>query len=294
MKYTFLIFFILTEVFINCQKKALVLFFSRAGENYSVGKVEKGNTERFVDSMKSTMPSSTVYHKIEPENEYPESYSETLDIAENEQNNDTRPNIKNPITDVSEYDPIIIGYPIWHTKIPRIVINQIEKINSEGFKDKNIVLICTHEGSGFSSTMNEIQQKITNSKEISQGKSLRGSEVDSKTSEIESFAKSIIEKYNIVDSPTINSSSDTTSTQPSDTTSTQSSDTISTQPSDKTNTQSSDTTSTQSSDTTTTKSIDSRNSTISGEKEDNFTIVRTNSGCFLSLNIYFIILILLF
>ena len=212
--------------------------------------------------MKSTMPSSTVYHKIEPENEYPKSYSDTLPIAKNEQDNDTRPNIKNLITDVNEYDPIIIGYPIWYGKIPRIVINQIEKINSEGFKDKNIVLICTHEGSGFSSTMSEIQQKITNSKEISQGKSLRGSEVDSKKSEIESFTKSIIEKYNIVNSPTINSSSDTTSTQ--------------------------------SSDTTTTKSIDSRNSTISEEKEDNFTNVRTNSGCFLSLNIYFIFLMLLF
>ena len=193
MKYIFFIF-IFVESLINSQaNKILVLYFSRAGENYAVGIVEKGNTERFVNSMKSTLDSSTVYHKIEPVTPYPESYSETLTIAENEQNNDSRPNISNPINDVSDYNPIIIGYPIWHGKIPRIVINQIEKINKDGFKDKDIILICTHEGSGFSSTMDEIKEKITNAKKIVKGKSLKGSEVDSKTSDIESFAESIME-----------------------------------------------------------------------------------------------------
>ena len=43
--------------------------------------------------------------------------------------------------------------------------------------------------------MNEIKEKIMNSKEISQGKSFKGSEVDKKTNEIESFAKSIAHKY---------------------------------------------------------------------------------------------------
>ena len=152
MKYFIFIFVILAESFITCQNKPLVLFFSRAGENYGVGTVEVGNTERFVNAMKSSLPSSTVYQKIEPVNPYPVSYSETLTVVKNEQDNNARPDIKNPINDVNEYNPIIIGYPIWHSKIPRIVINQIEKINQSGFKDKDIILICTHEVSGFSST----------------------------------------------------------------------------------------------------------------------------------------------
>ena len=193
MKYCIIFALILAESLINSQtNKILVLYFSRAGENYSVGTVEKGNTERFVNSMKSKLSSSTVYQKIEPVTPYPESYSETLTIAQNEQNNNLRPEISNPINNVKDYNPIIIGYPIWYGKIPRIVINQIEKINQEGFKDKNIILICTHEGSGFSSTMKEIKDKITNAKEIIEGKSLKGSEVDSKKSEIESFAESIM------------------------------------------------------------------------------------------------------
>ena len=196
MKYYILLFVLFSESFIICQNKPLVLFFSRAGENYDVGTVEIGNTERFVNAMKSSLPSSTVYQKIEPVTEYPISYNETLNIAKNEQDNDLRSEIKNTIKDISEYNPIIIGYPIWYGKIPRIVINQIEKINQNGFKDKEIILICTHEGSGFSSTMNEVKEKITNSKDISEGKSMKGKDVDSNTDEIIIFAKSISDKIN--------------------------------------------------------------------------------------------------
>ena len=71
------------------------------------------------------------------------------------------------------------------------MINQIEKINQEGFKGKDIILVCTHGGSGFSSTKNEISEKITNSNSIVEGKSMLGKDVDSKTNEIESFAKNI-------------------------------------------------------------------------------------------------------
>ena len=145
MKYFIFIFVVLSGSIITCQNTPLVLFFSRPGENYGVGTVEIGNTERFVNAMKSSLPSSTVYQKIEPIAQYPVSYSETLTVARNEQDNNLRPDIKNPISDVSQYNPIIIGYPIWHGKIPRIVINQIEKINQNGFKDKDIILICTHE-----------------------------------------------------------------------------------------------------------------------------------------------------
>ena len=53
-----------------------------------------------------------------------------------------------------------------------------------------------HEGSGFSSTMNEVKEKITNSKDISEGKSMKGKDVDSNTDEIKIFAKSISDKIN--------------------------------------------------------------------------------------------------
>ena len=84
MKYFIFILVILAESFIICQNKPLVLFFSRPGENYAVGTVEVGNTERFINAMKSSLPTSTVYQKIESDTQYPVSYSETITILSNE------------------------------------------------------------------------------------------------------------------------------------------------------------------------------------------------------------------
>ena len=60
MKYYILLFVLLSESFIICQNKSLVLFFSRARKNYDVGTVEIGNTERFINETKSSLPSSTI------------------------------------------------------------------------------------------------------------------------------------------------------------------------------------------------------------------------------------------
>ena len=190
----FLLFLFLIKTLINCNNKILVLFFSRAGENFGVGKVNIGNTEKFVNEMKSTLPKSTLYQKIEPINQYPISYNDMVKVARKELDNKLMPEVKNPILDISEYNTIIIGYPIWHDAVPRIVINQIEMIK-DGFKDKNIILICTHEGSGFSLTKKEFHEKIINAKSIIEGKCLAGSEVNLHSNEIETFAKSIINKY---------------------------------------------------------------------------------------------------
>ena len=189
--------------FINCdkKKKILVLFFSRPGENYNVGNVDVGNTERFINKMKKILPKSTVYHKIEPVTEYPVPYDEVLKVAREELNEELRPEIKNPITDLSEYNPIILGYPIWYSEVPRIVINQMELIKEEEFKDKDIILITTHEGSGFSSTQGRLKLIIKNAKSLIEGKTINGCEVDSKTDEIESFAQSIVKNYYNDDDP---------------------------------------------------------------------------------------------
>ena len=105
------------------ESKALIIYFSRAGENYSVGTVDKGNTEIIVDYL--TKVTKIKSFKINPETEYPTSYSETVEIARNEKNTNSRPNIKNPLTSISDYDVILLGYPIWHGNLPNIVMTQL-------------------------------------------------------------------------------------------------------------------------------------------------------------------------
>ena len=150
------------------ESKALIIYFSRAGENYSVGTVDKGNTEIIVDYL--TKVTKIKSFKINPETEYPTSYSETLEIATKEKNSNSRPNIKNPLTSISDYDVILLGYPIWHSNLPNIVMNQLELLDFEG---KTIYPFNTHEGSGTGNSINDIKNSAPKA-DVKDGFPLKG------------------------------------------------------------------------------------------------------------------------
>lgn len=64
----------------GADKKALVVYFSRAGENYNVGTVSKGSTESMAEIIVRNR--REIYLKIEPVNHiYPVNYNETVRIA---------------------------------------------------------------------------------------------------------------------------------------------------------------------------------------------------------------------
>jgi len=150
------------------ESKSLIIYFSRAGENYSVGKVDKGNTEMIVDYI--TQVTNIKSFKINPETAYPESYSETLEVVQNERSSNSRPKIKDPLTNIDNYDTILLGYPIWHTNLPNIVMTQLELLNFEG---KTIYPFNTHEGSGTGNSISDIKKVVPNAV-VKDGFALRG------------------------------------------------------------------------------------------------------------------------
>ena len=89
-------------------KKILVAFFSRAGENYEVGYIEKGNTHILAE-MIAAKTGGTLFH-IEPVRPYPEDYTECIKVAKTELHNQARPAVKGDVA-VEDYDVIFIGYP---------------------------------------------------------------------------------------------------------------------------------------------------------------------------------------
>ena len=135
------------------QSKTIIIFFSRAGENYDVGVVDVGNTEMIVNYLEEVTNITAIY-KIIPETPYPENYKQTVDLAEQEKKSGARPKIQNPLTDISKYDTILLGYPIWHGNLPNIVINQLELLDFEG---KTIYPFNTHGGSGKGNSINDIK-----------------------------------------------------------------------------------------------------------------------------------------
>ena len=70
--------------------------------------------------------------------------------ANREQNDESaKPEIKNTISDISKYDTIVLGYPIWWGQAPKILYTFIE---SYDFSGKTIVPFCTSGSSPIGSS----------------------------------------------------------------------------------------------------------------------------------------------
>ena len=153
----------------NSSSKILVVYFSRTGENYNVGNIEVGNTAIMASFIKEYLNADSF--EIIPVNKYPESYDECLKVATKEKEENARPAIESKIDDISKYDTIFIGYPIWWGEIPQIIYTFMEEYD---LSNKTIIPFNTHEGSGSAGTYNTIKSKLSNSKVNTNGLALQG------------------------------------------------------------------------------------------------------------------------
>ena len=132
-------------------KKKLVVYFSRTGENYDVGNIKKGNTHIIAAMIAEEGKCDTF--QIVPAVAYPDDYNKCIDVAKKEQESKARPTIKGDVK-IEDYDIIFIGYPNWWGDMPMPVYTFIEKHNWQG---KTIIPFCTHEGSGLGSTDSKLK-----------------------------------------------------------------------------------------------------------------------------------------
>ena len=155
--------------------KDLILFFSRAGENYYGGKlkvVKKGNTEVIADYI-SQITGADIF-KVEPETPYPKDYMECTKTVKSEKQ--PRP-LKETLSDISSYDGIYIGFPNWWGSLPKVLATQLETLD---FNGKVVKPFVTHEGSGFGKAKKELK-KLCRGADIRKGLEIKGSDVlDSK------------------------------------------------------------------------------------------------------------------
>ena len=70
-----------------------------------------------------------------------------------------RPELADNAIDISGYDEIILGFPIWWYVAPTIINTFLETHDFEG---KKIVLFATSGGSGFGNTVEELQPSAPN------------------------------------------------------------------------------------------------------------------------------------
>lgn len=68
-----------------------------------------------------------------------------------------RPEIIGKDLDISVYDEIILGFPIWWYVAPTIINTFLEAYD---FKGKKIILFATSGGSGFGNTLQELKPSV--------------------------------------------------------------------------------------------------------------------------------------
>ena len=112
--------------------KTLVIYSSFIGEQYSVGVIEKGNTEIVADMIIDKLGADR--YKVEPKNDiYPkDSYKRLTELASEELHNNARPEIKDITFDISNYDTIFVGAPVWWGDFPMIMYTFFEKTDMNG------------------------------------------------------------------------------------------------------------------------------------------------------------------
>ena len=92
-------------------KKSIVIYFSRADENYAVGNIDIGNTEVIANYIKD-ITGATLF-KVEPLKPYSKSYKICCDEALQEQKQGARPELKEYLKDITDYQVVYIGSPIY-------------------------------------------------------------------------------------------------------------------------------------------------------------------------------------
>ena len=96
-----------------------------------------------------------------------------------------RPALADTNADISKYDTILLGFPIWWYVAPTIVNTFLE---SYDFSGKTIILFATSGGSGFGNTVTELKPSVSNDTVIKEGKILNG---NPSVSELEKWVKSM-------------------------------------------------------------------------------------------------------
>lgn len=168
--------------------RSLIAYFSRADENYGVGVIQKGNTEKIAEII-AKKTGGRLFH-IETAAPYPKGYKECTDTAKREKNENARPKLKNGVDRFDYYDVIYLGYPIWWGDMPMALYTFIEGHN---WKGKTVIPFCTHEGSGLSGTDSKIA-KACRGAVVLKALPLRGAEAQNDSSASEQAVQNWLDR----------------------------------------------------------------------------------------------------
>ena len=155
--------------------KQLVVFYSRADENYFGGELRylsTGNMEK-IAKMVAEIRGADLF-QIEQKVPYAADYNTCIEEAKKDLKENIRPELVNTLESIDGYDEIYIGFPNYWGTMPMAVFTFLEQFDWSG---KTIHPFVTHEGSGFGKSMDDLE-KVCRGAVFTKGLAISGSSVD--------------------------------------------------------------------------------------------------------------------
>ena len=168
--------------------KSIVVYYSRTDENYGVGNITVGNTAKVAAEI-AKQTGADIY-EIKPVKAYPANYKECIEVAQQEKDDNARPQIATTIENFGQYRTVYLGYPNWWGDMPMIVYTFIE---SQNFDGKTVIPFVTHEGSGLSGTPQKLRKALPKAT-VTDGIAITGSTAQNKPDEVTKKVSELIKQ----------------------------------------------------------------------------------------------------
>ncbi|EOI6426180.1 TPA: flavodoxin [Yersinia enterocolitica] len=169
----------------SAQSRTLIIYFSQpeemkpdAVDGFSGASVLQKNTPKtgstqFVAQLIQEQTHGDLF-RIETTTPYPRQHDALLRVAEKEQQTKARPSLKTPLPDLSDYDIIYVGYPIWWYTMPMVIYGLFEQ---NDFAGKTVIPFTTHGGSRLADSLREIARMQPQAKLVTRALSISRNDI---------------------------------------------------------------------------------------------------------------------
>ena len=182
----------------NKDSKILIAYFSRWGNTDFPSDVDATTSASIVTDNKRFGTTEYVarmiqeetggdIHLIETASKYTADYDELISVNHDEMAEGFLPELKETDLDISKYDTVFVGYPVWATNVPRAVVSFLSKYD---FSDKKVIPFCTHAGYGAGKSYSTIAE-ASKAKDTAEGLAIEAENVPSSKETVKAWLDSV-------------------------------------------------------------------------------------------------------
>ncbi|API90232.1 hypothetical protein BKP56_03225 [Marinilactibacillus sp. 15R] len=129
--------------------KSIVIYFSRSG-----------HTEELAKEISETIDSDIL--ELQVKEPYPSNYEETENRATYERDNELYPELSTGIPDLTQYQTVILGHPIWAMTLANPMVTFIQGYEKE-LEGKIVTSFSTNAGYGSGDTFQRLSELLPKS-----------------------------------------------------------------------------------------------------------------------------------